>query len=94
MSLLKSLLVPAATVGAICGILAATAPADAAGRGAALAAQQECNSRVNRGIIRFQSQYDQCIRQQTSFNNQLFQSSPEGQGVDAFLTELEGLGIW
>ena len=88
MSLIKSIAVPLATVGAICGVLALTAPANA-GTAANTFAQQECDSRVRRGSIQFQSQYDQCIRQQTALGNTLFGSSE----MDAFLEGFnEGFG--
>ena len=82
MSLLKSIAVPTAIVGAICLGLAASAPANAQTAANAYA-RSECDRRVREGSIRFQSQYDNCLRSTAALGGALFGGN--GNPADAFL---------
>ena len=84
MSFFKSIAAPIVAVGAICGVIAVTAGDANAGAAGNAYAQQECDRRVRNGSIRFQSQYDQCLRSQSAFGSAIFGGSP---GADAFFEE-------
>ena len=90
MSFFKSITVPVAVVGAVCGLLAVAGSAEAAGRTAHMAAQQECDRRVQSGQIRFQGQYDTCYQQQLRIaESLLYEGSHAGTFMDEFMGGIE-----
>tara|TARA_Y100000004_G_scaffold144762_1_gene164976 strand:+ start:625 stop:921 length:297 start_codon:yes stop_codon:yes gene_type:complete len=90
MAFFKSIAAPVAVVGTICGLLAIASSAEAAGRTAHLAAQQECDRRVQSGQIRYQSQYDTCYQQQLRIaQGLLYEGSNAGTFMDEFMGGIE-----